>query len=616
MAKADLHVHSRFSEHPSEWFLQRLGASESYTEPETILQDALSLGMDFVTITDHNCIDGTLLLKEKYPEIVIPGVESTAYFPEDQCKIHILIYGLDETQFREIDRLRTNIYELRDYLLEQNLAHSVAHATYAVNNRISVEHLEKLILLFDVFEGRNGARSPHHNKHWTELLEDLTQADIETLYQKHGIRPASDDPWIKGFTGGSDDHAGLFIGKTFTECAGKTPEEFIENLKKKKSVSGGRHNDFQSLAFAIYKIAYDFSKRKAKTFTRSFFSDLNGFIFDNREMHWKNKWLLNGLKKKKTKDIQHFKKILAELVDSIRNEKNRDVEKKLGIVYDNVGKIADVFTRGFIHSVQKDIKKGDLVSLLKSVSMALPGIFLSLPFLTTFKHLSQNRKLMPELKKGLGKKDSKENKRILWFTDTLTDLNGVSVTLRKIGWTAHRMKKDMKLLTVLLDGEKFEQLPPNLILIDSVYDFKLPYYDKLRIKIPSLLQALKAVYDYNPDEIVISTPGPVGLLGLLAAKLLDVPCAGIYHTDFTMQAHMIIKDESVVRLVENYTKWFFEMTDEIRVPTHEYISILEKRGFDLSRMTLFRRGIAPGRRTCAGEGNDTQWLSRSTVASC
>ena len=51
MARADLHVHSRYSDHPTEWFLQRLGASESYTEPEAVYEQARAEGMDFVTIT-------------------------------------------------------------------------------------------------------------------------------------------------------------------------------------------------------------------------------------------------------------------------------------------------------------------------------------------------------------------------------------------------------------------------------------------------------------------------------------------------------------------------------------------------------------------------------------
>ena len=150
MTKVDLHCHSFYSEHPSEWFLQRLGAKESYTEPQLIYDELIAKGMDFVTITDHNRIDGALILKNKYPEKIIIGLESTAYFPEDNCKIHILIYGLDREQFEQIQQLRTNIYELRDSLKEQNLAHAVAHATYSVNGKLTQDHLEKLLLLFDV----------------------------------------------------------------------------------------------------------------------------------------------------------------------------------------------------------------------------------------------------------------------------------------------------------------------------------------------------------------------------------------------------------------------------------------------------------------------------------
>ena len=67
MKKVDLHVHSRFSVHPSEWFLQRLGTRESYTEPEEIYRIAKKRGMSFVTITDHNQIDGVMKLKELHP---------------------------------------------------------------------------------------------------------------------------------------------------------------------------------------------------------------------------------------------------------------------------------------------------------------------------------------------------------------------------------------------------------------------------------------------------------------------------------------------------------------------------------------------------------------------
>ena len=151
-----MHVHSRFSDHPSEWILQKLGAAESYTDPEFIFQTAKQRGMTFVTITDHNRIEGSLSLKERYPGEVFTGVEATATFPEDGCDVHVLVYGLSQAEFAEIDRLRQDIYELRDYLKQRNLAHAVAHATFAVNGRLTLEHLEKLVLLFDHFEGING----------------------------------------------------------------------------------------------------------------------------------------------------------------------------------------------------------------------------------------------------------------------------------------------------------------------------------------------------------------------------------------------------------------------------------------------------------------------------
>ena len=149
MKKADVHVHSKYSDHPSEWFLQRLGAAESYTDPDALYAAAVRQGMDFVTVTDHNCMKGVLYLKAKYPDRVFTGVESTAYFPEDGCKVHVLIFGLSEVQFREIERLRKDISCLRQYLLIEGLAYSVAHATYSVNNRLTAEHLEKLVMLFN-----------------------------------------------------------------------------------------------------------------------------------------------------------------------------------------------------------------------------------------------------------------------------------------------------------------------------------------------------------------------------------------------------------------------------------------------------------------------------------
>ena len=282
MALADLHVHSIHSEHPSEWFLQKIGAAESYTDPNFIFNTAKNNGMNFVTITDHNRISGAILLQLQYPDTAFTSVETTAYFPEDGCKVHLLIYGLTERQFNEVQRLRKDIYQLRAYLLQEKLACSVAHATYSVNGRITLSHLERLILLFDVFESINGGRNQLNNDSWTESLHSLNDQIITDLYNDYNIEPMSDDPWIKGFTGGSDDHAGFFIARTYTYAEANTVQEYLKAIRDKKTIAGGRHNDYKSLAFTIYKIAYDFSKSKSKGFNNPIIKQITENLFEKK----------------------------------------------------------------------------------------------------------------------------------------------------------------------------------------------------------------------------------------------------------------------------------------------------------------------------------------------
>ncbi len=589
MVKIDLHVHSKFSKHPSEWFLQRLGTAESYTEPDTIYKMLIEREMDFITITDHNQIKGALYLKNLYPEKVITGVEATAYFPEDGCKVHILIYDITEEQFKEINILRNNIYELRDYIKKNNLAYSVAHATFSVDGKLKVEHLEKLILLFDVFESINGARSKKHNEYWTKILKCLTPEDIEKLYNKHKIDPISNNPWIKGFTGGSDDHAGIFLGRTYTEVEANTKEEFIARLKDKKTLAGGRHNDFLGLSFAIYKIAYEFSNSKNKIKIKSIFNTLNSIVFEKRRMSLSEKIKLKIYNYRKKDKI---KKIFVSFIQKLNqlNISENDLDKKLDFIYEDIIRISDELIKTVFYSVRNGMKKADLYKVLKGVSLALPATFLITPFLSAFKHLFSNLDLIFQLNQNLGKDSLIKNKKILWFTDTINDLNGVSTTLKTIGHVSHKMNKDLKIISSLMKEEIDETLPPNFINIEPIFGFKLPFYEKLKIKIPSFLKALKIIYDYQPDEIYISTPGPVGLLGLLSSILLSVNSTGIYHTDFYMEAKHIVKEEGIENLVESYVKWFYNNMTTIKVPTKEYLTILSDRGYT-KPMEVFERGI-------------------------
>jgi glycosyltransferase involved in cell wall biosynthesis len=590
MAKVDLHVHSKYSDSPSEWFLQKLKVAESYTTPEFIYKTAKDRGMDFVTITDHNRIDGAFILKEKYPQEVFTGVEVTTQFPEDGCQVHILIYGLTEFEFKEILRFRKDIYLLRAYIKQRNLAYSVAHPSFSVNGKLSLNHLEKLILLFNIFEGINGGRNRINNNTWTDVLKNLTPAYLEELYSKHRIEPFDDKSWIKGVTGGSDDHGGIFIGKTYTVAMVETIDDFLKNLKEKNTFPQGRHSDYQSLAFTIYKIACDFAKNKSERVSKTFLNHITQTFFEKKSLNLINKIKVKKLKLMNRKNRNSIDTAFLDLIESLNDRKIRTIEERLEIFYDKIASISDAFFEIFITSLEHDIKKGDIVSLVKNISSSVFGIFLSIPFLATFKHMHNNRDLLEELILRFKPFRPKGEKKILWFTDSLNDLNGISVILKKIGWLSSIKGRNLKIVTSLLDEEINQELPPNVLPLPFIYSFNLPYYEKYILKIPSILRSLKEIYQFELDEIYISTPGPLGLFGLLMAKFLNVKSIGVYHTDFTLQANEIIEDESVAPLIETYTKRFYSSMDEIMVPTIEYMNVLENRGFDRGKMKIFKTG--------------------------
>src|SRR5262245_41903924 len=260
-SRADLHVHSKYSDRPSEWILRRIGAPECYTPPATIYSTARRRGMDFVTISDHNCIQGALEIAH------LPGVfvsnEVTAYFPEDDCKIHVLCWNITEAQFEEIQRLRQNIVELRDYFVAQGIVHSCAHPLYDINDRLTIERFEQLLLLFNVFEAMNGGRSRRGNDLVLAILKHLTREQFEGMANRHNIAPVGEQPWVKGVTGGSDDHSGAFIAKGFTACpASGSPAEFLNHVFERRSMSGGLDGTPLSFAHSLYSIGYQYYRDK------------------------------------------------------------------------------------------------------------------------------------------------------------------------------------------------------------------------------------------------------------------------------------------------------------------------------------------------------------------
>ena len=258
--KIDLHVHSKYSTRPSQWVLQKLGCQECYTEPRTLYRLAKKRGMSLVTITDHNVIDGCLEIAG-LPDTFI-SEEVTTYFPEDRCKAHVLVYDINENQHRELQEARENIFDLGQYLQENQIPHVLAHPFWSVNDRLTPVHFDKFLLLFKNFE-LNGARDTRLNDWLQALLSQLTPADLDALAEKYGIAPSIHNPWQKNLTGGSDDHSSLNIARMFTQVEGAVSlRHFFHGLNVGQARPQGQASTPLTLGYNLYSIAYQFYRKK------------------------------------------------------------------------------------------------------------------------------------------------------------------------------------------------------------------------------------------------------------------------------------------------------------------------------------------------------------------
>jgi len=236
--KADLHVHTRYSGPVNH--LRFLRARDCYSQPLDVYRTAKRRGMDLVTITDHDSIDGCLELLDHLGDLpdFIVGEEVTATFPEFQHQTHIAVYAITEAQHGEIHRLRANGEELVSYLRRENILFALNHFFHNFSNLLLARrYIERMAQLFDVFEVRNGTMQREHNTLIARLLERY----------RGGARPT-------GLTGGSDSHTLRRIGRTYTASPARNREDFLADIRAGQTQVIGPHANHLSLAADIYGV--------------------------------------------------------------------------------------------------------------------------------------------------------------------------------------------------------------------------------------------------------------------------------------------------------------------------------------------------------------------------
>lgn len=599
--KVDLHVHSSHSNKPNYWALRKFNCPESYSSPELIYHAARKQGMDFVTITDHNTISGALEIAH------LPGAfvsaEVTCYFPEDGCKLHVVVLNINEDSFREILDLRKNLYELVDYLHRSGIPHFVAHPLYAQNDKLSADHLEKMLLLFRVFEVKNGARSKRYGTFLEELLAGLTPEKIAELADKHGLPAIGDTPWIKGRVGGSDDHSGLFIAGAHTVVPGAANlEEFLDGISKRNSAPAGEDGDPLTLAHSLYSITHSFYRQRlgsgasasmpfikalverffASDGERSSFLDkLKLFIRKNlpdagdREANSSFEGMLDKEAKRLLKDANFLRSIGTET----RNRKIFAVTSYLAnrMIYLYTERLTRIsFSSGFFDIIHSLSTIG-LIHLLVS------------PYYLAFHHQHRGKHLMTELARRFeAKKGARKKEKIALFTDTLNEINGVAITIRRLIDIARTRGIELTVITSSPNPTGYEN---GVMNFRSVGDFVLPEYPELKLHFPPVLDVIDYFEREEFTRIHVSTPGTVGLLALAIAKLMNFPIAGTYHTDIPQYVRSLTSDEILERAAWGFMIWFYGQMDEVMVPSASTRTQLIERGLPAEKTRPLPRWV-------------------------
>jgi glycosyltransferase involved in cell wall biosynthesis/predicted metal-dependent phosphoesterase TrpH len=608
--RMDMHCHSWASDGPVNKAVGVIGCPESYSPPERVFDQAMARGMDLVTITDHDTIRGAMELADRGFERFVVGEEVSVVFPEDRCLFHVLVWGISPEQHEQIEKLnlRDDIYAFAAWVREQNLAHSCAHPLYMQNGRLTRWHIERVALLFKCFEVRNGAHANMQNRATERFVEGLTPGLVHRLVDEHGIEPLWPRIWEKGRTGGSDDHALLNIGKTWTAIPLATgeridePGAFLRQVMAGQSRSGGVGGHSALLAHQLATVgAHYYADRlheQQSPSGRYLGSKLLKFAgvhadrpsklrvaaYKATRRMWLPRHKTRGLPI--TKALRNEVYPLLEKYPQLRDRLDPETwtsgaalsehEQMAAFTQELTEALGRAMTPGLVRSFRKRDPARISEHLISYAMLQLAQV----PYMISLFHQNKERNLVEQFEHETNKAGSKISvverpMRVSLFTDTIADINGVCRFIQNVAQRAHESDRDMQVIT----STRLE-VPdlPNIYNFDPVFAIKMPKYENLDLCLPPLMRILRHIDEHQPDVIHISTPGPVGCIGFLAAKMLRIPVLGVYHTDFPAYIDRLFDEHGLTQLSESFMRGFYRPFTAIFTRSEDYVRSLGELG--------------------------------------
>ncbi len=549
-SRADLHVHSSASQISKLGVQRSLHIPECATEPLEVYELAKSRGMDFVTITDHDTIDGVLSLG-RLPDTFI-SEELTASFKGEPQAVHVLCYGIAPDDHEWLQANRDDVEACAAYLRDHEITAALAHPFYAVAAPLTARHRRRLAELFPIWETRNGSRAKELN------LPAFVY--IET----HGGTAI----------GGSDDHAGIDVGRTFTETPrARTAQEFLANIRAGDASAHGQQGSAAKWAHAAMALtirSLGDGDAPARPDPASVLKIVERVMREGDARHGSGSadleakdalallraWLLAM-----DLDVDEHK-LLTQLQDGELG--HGDLDRRARRVHER--KLAAV-----VHDTVAGIERGAIAdgTALALFDACIPAI----PYAAAAAFLGRE-------KARLARSDG-DRPRVALVADGIGSMHGVTHTLQQI--RAHGVRGfDVEVIGTDADVDR---------RLSAVAEIDVPFYPGLEIGVPAVPAIVDALAEGRYDIVHVCSPGPAGIGAWLIARVLELPRVGSYHTELAAYAALRSGHAEIEPLANWGLSMFYGACDVVLSPSRASDERLGELGIPPERIHRWDRGV-------------------------
>jgi glycosyltransferase involved in cell wall biosynthesis/predicted metal-dependent phosphoesterase TrpH len=522
--------------------------------------------MDFVTITDHDTIDGCLEIADRADVFI--SEELTTWFRGEPQAVHLLCLGITPDDHRWLQEHNRDLEACAEYLHSHGIACSLAHPFYAVEAPLSPAHRRHLAELFPVWETRNGSRARELNMPAAIYIET------------HGGTG----------TGGSDDHAGVDIGRTFTETPpAATPEEFLLHIREGRAEARGEQGSAAKWAHsamglatralliadadsngdgrlagpdpdAILKIAErvmsegevrrgevvgDLGPEDARALLEAFIAAVG--VEPGRAL----------IEHMQSDDFSH-----AELARRAR----RVHERRLRAVVDramDVVRTAEEPSGLAAHAAEAGREL--FRAAIPAIPYAPAAVFLG----------REKAKLTP----------SEGPKRVALIADAIGGVHGVTHTIeqiRELGVPGYEVE------VIGTDRNVDRRLP-------AVAEVEIPFYAGLEIGVPSLPAMVDVLAEGRFDAVHLTAPGPAGVTAALIARIMEMPALGSWHTELGAYAGLRSASRELERAMDAALGLFYRRCGRVLSPSPASDESLLRLGIERAAIGRWERGVDTSR---------------------